>query len=57
MKPHQLDKLLADIVKPPRYSFITCPMCHGDRFDIVNRLCCNCGGDGCILVTDGDPND
>ena len=33
----------------PKYRFITCEKCAGDRFDSKNRLCTECGGDGCTL--------
>lgn len=31
------------------YIFRICPVCLGDRFTADNRLCPECGGDGCLL--------
>jgi len=31
------------------YRHVTCPSCKGKRFTDDNRLCPQCGGDGCVL--------
>jgi hypothetical protein len=33
-----------------KYRWEMCEKCKGKRFDNQNRLCSECGGDGCCLV-------